>query len=281
MRDLKKIMISVRARNNAFLLQGKDSVYLGYRRKVSDRSRYSILEKEMLIGEILSKDEQPDRLVFFISRPNNDNWRTEIFHDDHAINIHFPWPPVDRWGNEIICPESFWENASIKPSMLDDEETHFREHTLNILQDITFSGCRIYDPACSTGKFLSYILNDFKTCVFLASDRSEKMVSLARNCLPDVFVCDIMQSKVRELQDIIFCRFANHEVIGTAAAKEILIRLFTLLNHKGHLIIFGHTPIACDIRKFVRDYGMQMKTAVGKSTDCDGIFQYYLLQKRV
>lgn len=182
----------------------------------------------MLAGEIIRCEENAEAIVFIIRVPE-DGWRTALFDKENKVNIHFPYPPVYKNGNEMICPTTYWDNVSGTPSTLDDEEAHFREHSVNILKNIIFDGCLIYDPACSTGMFLSYIRNYYQSCCYFASDRSASMVEIAKKQLPNIFICDIMSPTTKDRYDIIFCRFLNQEVIASTCAGAILSTLFTIL----------------------------------------------------
>lgn len=271
------IRVPNRERHDIFIMTTSESIFAGIRKPLSHVA-YSIILPDMIKGPLISLDETKDEITLGIRVLDDPAWREKLLPPCPDYNIHFPWPPLDDEGNEAICPESFWDQMAGTPEKLDIQEAHFRLHTVNLLREIAFPDCRVFDPTCSTGTFLASVKQKLPRLNYFAADRAEKMVLKARQQLPQVVQSDFMQSCDRDRYDIIFCRFANHEVIRHDQAAPVIDKLITLLNKKGYLIIFGHTPVNCDVKNHVRGKNIALKMTSGYSERSAGFFQYYLLQ---
>ena len=278
MRKIIYIRVPNRERHDIFIMTTKESLFAGIRTPFIHDTAYSIILPGMIRGILISLDETRDEITLGIRVPDDPAWRKKLLPACPDYNIHFPWPPLDDQGNEAVCPESFWNQMADTPEKLDRQEAHFRVHTLKLLQDIAFPGCRVFDPACSTGAFLASLKEQLPRLNYFAADRAEKMVIKARQQLPHVAHSDFMQTSDRTRFDIIFCRFANHEVIRHDQTAPVIDKLITLLNTKGYVIIFGHTPVNIDIADYVRGKNIALKMTSGYSERFAGFFQYYLLQ---
>lgn len=279
MGTLSKIIVPEKEKHNVFLVRSPGQCFVGIRKKLNEKSRYSILEKNMLKGRLVSRQDEKESSIFIVSVPSKENWHDDVFASPESTDIFFPYPPRDDNGEEFICPDAFWDELVSVPQKLDTEEKHFRNYTAEILQDHVFRGCTIYDPACSTGEFISAVKEKFPFCRYFASDQSERMVSLTRTKIPDAFVCDIAANENISNYDIIICRFINHEVVKSKVASSILEKITCMLNRKGKVIIFGHTPVALDVPEFARLHDLAVLMCMGYYGDPEGFFQYYILEK--
>lgn len=272
----KELLVAPAQQHNLFLVRNKHQHLLGLRQRLHAQSRYSILEKAMLKGELIHCEEQAAQLRCVVRVPDDATWRDGLFHGD---DIHFPWPPRDASGEEFICPESYWNSQAATPQRLNDQEAHFRAHTLEQLKTLVTPGCRIYDPACSTGEFISSLQHHFPQSRCIASDRSAAMVAETRRTIPDAVVGDVMTLPHPQPYDIVICRFINHEVMSSLAAQQVLRRMVEIVSETGQIILFGHTPVACDVPDFCHQQGLQLLGTIGRSSQPDGVFQYYRLAR--
>lgn len=279
MEKIEKIIVPNSKRYDVFLIRGCNPTFLGIRKKTSNNSKYSILEKSMVKGILIDIIENKDSSTFVIKIPQTTNWR-DLATSQSNIDIFFPYPPTNKDGTEFVCPDEYWNTNALTPEKLDSEEEHFRQYTCNVLKHIVFDGCIIYDPACSTGEFLFYLKKHFPLCEYIASDRSPAMVSIAKSKISNTFVTDITHNNNNLCCDIIICRFLNHEVITSQAAQTALKNIITMLNSNGKIIIFGHTPVILDMLEFSTKNKLNLLTTVGYSKDPEGIFQYYVIEKQ-
>ena len=56
-------------------------------------------------------------------------------------------------------------------------------------------------------------------------------------------------------------------------------KLLLILNSKGIIVIFGHTPVTFDVLKFADDKGLKVLNSIGKLYK-NNIFQYYIIMKK-
>ncbi|MFL9905975.1 class I SAM-dependent methyltransferase [Paraburkholderia sp. RL17-337-BIB-A] len=264
-----------------YLLRGEANAWLGIRSKTHALSRYSVIEPETLQGLILADSTSGDFHYFEVLLPKRANWKQALFDRANRIkgfDIHFPYPPSGETGDEYICPDSFWTECATDPDRLDQEESHFRSFTINVLQDIVYPGCVIYDPACSTGSFSGYLKASLPQCIVLASDASLSMTQAARDKIDRAFVCDALRPALRDNScDILICRFLNHEVMTTTLANKIFSKMVPLIKHNGKIIIYGHTPILIDVPRIIQKYGMTLTSSLAHSEIPNGLFQYYIV----
>lgn len=280
MGTFSRIIVPEKEKHNVFFVRRPGHCFVGIRKKLNEKSRYSILEKNMLKGRLVSRKDEKKNSIFIVSVPPGENWHDDVFTSTESTDIFFPYPPRDDNGEEFICPDEFWDKIVSVPQKLDTEEEHFRNYTAEVLQDHVFRDCTIYDPACSTGEFISTVKEKFPFCRYFASDQSERMVNFARTKIPDAFVCDITSHENISTYDIIICRFINHEVVKSKEASSILKKITYMLNRKGKIIVFGHTPVALDVSEFARMHDLNILRCMGNCDDHEGFFQYYILEKR-
>ncbi|NMM00928.1 class I SAM-dependent methyltransferase [Paraburkholderia sp. RP-4-7] len=275
------VRIGKNEQHSIYFLRGEANVWLGIKSKTHALSRYSIIEPETLQGVILAESTSSDFHYFEITAPKHNNWKQAVFDRASQIkgfDIHFPYPPLGETGDEFTCPDSFWTECASNPIHLDQEEAHFRSFTVNFLRNIVYPGCVIYDPACSTGSFSSYLNASLPQCIILASDASLSMTQAARRKIDRAFVCDAMHPAIRNSScDVLICRFLNHEVVTTTLANEIFSKMVPLIKNNGKILVFGHTPILIDVPRISQQFGMTQTSSLGRSEIPNGLFQYYIV----
>ncbi|CAH2934411.1 MAG: hypothetical protein CPSOU_6544 [uncultured Paraburkholderia sp.] len=276
-------MVITQARlHEMFLLRNAEETWLGMRKRQTRFSRYSIVEPGMLLGKLKKTRADSDCVNFNVDIPREDGWKDSVFEaafHSAGWDLHFPYPPLDENGTAFVCPAAFWETCADDPARLDQEESHFREHTVNMLGEWVKPGAIIYDPACSTGAFLGYVMARCPNYDYVASDASDRMIAMARGRLPHAFVADTQDS--RQLFsgcDVVICRFLNHEVMSGSEAEVALTNVASCCKANGKVIVFGHTPVALDLPRAMEKMGAKAVSALGKSVSPYGIFQYYVYE---
>ena len=276
---IKKITIPKDLCYNIFFLENEELSYIGYRQKLSDESRYSILQEGMLLGKFLKMDVEADSYVIYFIKGDVPYWGKKLSLSCENWDIRFPFAPRDATGAEALCDAQFWQEKAKNAEDLDKEEAHFRGYSIKMLSELPEKPSCIYDPACSTGKFLSTMQEYYPENKYWASDASEEMVKCARSRGLNSFVLDIIKDQPPRSFDIIFCRFVNQEIVQAAKAETVIKKLYSFLEKDGYLIIFGHTPVACNIVDFCKKEKLVLRHRIGWSEAFEGIFQYYILQK--
>ncbi|MFI9387397.1 class I SAM-dependent methyltransferase [Kutzneria sp. NPDC052558] len=171
-----------------------------------------------------------------------------------------------------------WEVDAAEAALLDLGEEHIRRYTRELFGPRlaeAASDIVAYDPACSTGRFLSDFasLNPARIRT-VGQDLSPQMADLARARLERVHVGDAEQPAVAPFSvDILFSRFLNAEVVSTAQARRILPRLALTLKPGGTLVLLGHTPLLLDAADLA-DTGLRVVQTTARQDD--HVFQYYV-----
>ena len=80
----------------------------------------------------------------------------------------------------------------------------------------------VYDPACSTGEFLSDYKNSFPKSHTIGHDLSQEMIDYAKDYVDESFCCNAFDSPLKDNSvDLMFLRFLNSEVVNTQMAYKI------------------------------------------------------------
>jgi hypothetical protein len=280
---MARIVINTTQLNEIFFLRNHaKEMWLGMRKRQTKMSRYSIVEPSMLLGKLKSTHPTQNSINFNIEIPEKEGWQHNVFElaaDSVTWDLHFPYAPRDENGSESICPATFWETCADDPVKLDQEETHFREYTVNMIGKWLKPSNIVYDPACSTGAFLNYVMTYCPEYEYIASDACNHMISLAKKNFPRAFVADTRYSQqLMSGCDVIICRFLNHEVMSACDAELALVNIVNSCKASGKIIIFGHTPVAIDLPKIMKRIGAKPVSTIGKSNSPYGIFQYYVYE---
>ena len=209
-------------------------------------------------------DEAARRAVFAALTPD-----TELIH---------PFVKQREPGREKTGPADGWLVTGERAAFLGMGEEHIRSYTRDrfggqfaaLTEDVV-----AYDPACSTGQFLS----DFATLNparirTVGQDLSKQMVEYAESRLERVYHGDAMRPAVPlGSVDILFSRFLNSEVVTTEQARSILPGLVAALRPGATLVLFGHSPLLLDAHDLV-NAGLRVRQSLARQDDY--VFQYYI-----
>lgn len=191
--------------------------------------------------------------------------------------IH-PFVKQRERGREKTGPTDGWLVTGERAAFLGMGEKHIRRYTRErfaaqystLTEDVV-----AYDPACSTGQFLS----DFATLNAarirtVGQDLSKQMVEYAESRLERVYHGDAMQPAVSPGSvDILFSRFLNSEVVTTEQARAILPSLVATLRPGATLVLLGHSPLLLDVHDLV-NAGLRVRQSLARQDDY--VFQYYV-----
>jgi len=267
-----------------FLLRLAGQTWLG--RKLVPEGRTdpsSVLTPRMLMGEFATMRFTRDRVVFYFTARSAGERAAALARSakDSEADIDFPFPRLDSDWNEALVPPHVWDGTAELADSLDPDEAHFRAAAAIALRDLVRPGDTLYDPACSTGRFISSLGAAFPDCRVLASDASPRMVELARRRIPDAFVADGLGCPVpQESVQVLVVRFLNSEVLSTRAAVDGFHSLLRLIAPGGHALVFGHTPVLPAVRHLAAQNELVVRSAVAATPGTeDEVFQFYLLHR--
>jgi isonocardicin synthase len=197
--------------------------------------------------------------------------RTEIIH---------PFAKQREQGKEKTSPPDGWRVSEKRAAFLGLGEEHIRRYTRGLfgprLARLT-EDVLVYDPACSTGRFLSDFaaINPARIRT-VGQDLSRQMVDFARGRVERLHCGDAACPAVAPGSvDILFSRFLNSEVVSTAQARHILPKLVATLRPGGVLVLLGHSPVLLDALDLA-DAGLRVLQTTARVDDY--VFQYYVAE---
>lgn len=277
------------SRENLFILKTSNYTFCG--RKIA--KEIDIETKTLNIGPMIYPNmilgcfqtyQINDNQVYLYYTPCTQQEIESVFltlqHDKKA-EILYPFSPLnDDFQEHIITFETWNSLNNAQLENLDANESHFRDVTIQYLNNQETRNKVFYDPACSTGTFLEHLKLNFPCGKYIGSDQSKKMVMLAKKKLDFVFQADASNTVQKNIKaDYLFLRFLNMEVVTIKQAYNLFEHLVQLLNADGKIIIFGYTPVRINIQYVADKYNLQIHQCVSEYNG--GIFQYYILQKRM
>ena len=151
--------------------------------------------------------------------------RREVFAAfGRMTEIVHPYPKMETPGRETGTPPEGWFVTEERAAFLGTGERHLRAFTAEILAARWPADREIvaFDPACSTGEFLSTFARAIPGRVrTIGQDLREEIVAYARPKLDRVAVGDALRPAVRPGSvNVLFARFLNSEVVTSAEAAN-------------------------------------------------------------
>ncbi|GGV02254.1 hypothetical protein GCM10010275_46550 [Streptomyces litmocidini] len=183
-------------------------------------------------------------------------------------------------GREKTSPPDGWLVTEERAAFLGLGEDHIRRYTRERFGpwlDAAEGDVLAYDPACSTGQFLSeFAAADPARIRTVGQDLSRQMTDFAASRLEKVVCGDAATPAVEPGSvDILFSRFLNSEVVSTAQARSILPGLVETLRPGGVMVLLGHSPVLLDTVD-LESAGLRVRQAVARQDDF--LFQYYVCE---
>ena len=242
-----------------------------------------MITSAMLLG-VLKKRSKNKRRIKIEYYPFNNEEKLFIFNevkDNRLIDIYYPYKYRDYYSNkEETSPDTGWSFNPEKKEYLGYGEVHFREFTKKYLESLKTDYKIVYDPACSTGEFLSDYKKSFKSSHTIGHDLSKEMIDYAKDYVDEALCCNAIDSPLKNNSvDLMFLRFLNSEVVTTKMAYKIFKVLVNKVRKNGLIIAFGHTPLLIRKEEFMK-YGLEPIICNGYDKKRNDIFQYYVLRVR-
>lgn len=275
--------------HHLFFLRMDGRTWVG--RKVLQLDRHqrwqasSVLKPTMLLGPHVQSQWSNEGLSICF-RPVSPEAKAAFFESALAgpdSEIQFPFPLLDADGQEAVCPPRFWHCNDGLAVQLDAEEQHLREHCAGLLQTSVAAGSLIYDPACSTGRFIAHLAHSLSDCRFLGTDRSASMIEHAKHwhaATPVEFrlldAGDAYASGVR--CDVLILRFLNAEVLTRQQAQTLFESLIGCVEPGGTVLVFGHTPVLLAVNWLAAQFGLRLESSVAARPGQMELFQFYRLR---
>lgn len=206
-----------------------------------------------------------------------------ISGDLSDVEIICPFPLLRETTRKELCsPPEGWIVDDTYDVMLSCGEERIRQYTIAFLDSVTMTAGRLYDPACSTGIFLSTLKKAFPESYTIGQDLSQQMADFSRERVDEVYCGNAMTPKIQTgTADACFVRFLNSEVVTSADAEALLQALLPTVREKGYIVTFGHTPVLLSSSNFRRLPNFTLLQSVGVATDKAGVFQYYVIQRDI
>ena len=241
----------------------------------------SMITAPMLLG-FLKKRNLKNRKITIEYYPFNNEEKKFIFNEikvNRKIDIYYPCKYKDYYTKkEEVSPIEGWSFNPEKKEYLGYGEAHFRKFTSIFLKKMNKNYEIVYDPACSTGEFLSDYKKDFPMSHTIGHDLSKEMIDYAKDYVDESLCCNAINSPLADnYVDLMFLRFLNSEVVSTKMAYKIFKVLVSKVKKNGLIICFGHTPVL--IRKeMFQKYGLIPIICNGYDDKYDAIFQFYVFE---
>ncbi|MFD6240523.1 methyltransferase domain-containing protein [Streptomyces diastaticus] len=183
-------------------------------------------------------------------------------------------------GREKTSPSDGWLVTEERAAFLGLGEQHLRRYTRERFRswcEAADGDLLAYDPACSTGQFLSeFATMDPARIRTVGQDLSSQMADFAASRLERVVCGDAASPAVESGSvDILFSRFLNSEVVSTAQARSLLPALVDTLRPGGTMVLLGHSPVLLDAVDLV-SAGLRVRQTVARQDD--HLFQYYVCE---
>lgn len=243
----------------------------------------SMITAPMLLGFLNSRQKNGRKITisYYPFTKEEKKFIFEILKKDRNYDIYYPYKYRDFYTNkEEKSPEEGWSFNPEKKEYLGYGEVHLRKFTSDYFSksNIIFNNKVVYDPACSTGEFLSDFKKVFSNCYTIGHDLSLEMIEYAKKFVDEYCCCNAINSPLNERSvDLMFLRFLNSEVVSTKEAYNIFKVLKTKMKQKGLIVAFGHTPLLITKEWFEKN-GLKTITCNGYDKERDAIFQYYVFE---
>lgn len=266
------------------ILFGRKILSVMHRNKELTSLNCSRIDANMIIGILKNyKYDTPNITIEYI--PLNDSERLYIYNQikkDKMIDIQFPFTYHDYYTKEEkTSPKDGWKYYENLDIYLARGEKHIRKETINFLSNERLSHDTImYDPACSTGNFLSEIKDNFPFVFTIGADLSSEMMNVAYKKL-DLALCEnAYNSSICDNSiDYLFLRFLNFHVVTKKDALELYKILLKKVKYNGKIICFGHTPVLLK-REELLNNECDLECCSAYDPEYDSKFQYYVLKRK-
>ncbi|KAK7505034.1 hypothetical protein BaRGS_00003604, partial [Batillaria attramentaria] len=244
----------------------------------------SLVTPSMLLGVLEDQRMREDGVVLYF-RSYSDHEKMfvmqSLIKNLKEAELVFPFPVLQPGTlKELSCPPDGWDIDEPLAEQLGEGEVILRQYAQIWLKSLERDDLRLYDPACSTGQFLSSMRSAVPKAHLIGQDLSAQMVSYAKKRLDEIHCGNAIEPKVPENSvDVCFVRFLNSEVVKVKDVLTILEPLSRRVKVGGHLIIFGHTPVLLSAADLRRMHGWRVEQSLGGGAQWGGVFQFYVVKR--
>lgn len=246
----------------------------------------SFVSAGMILG-VFSDQRITETFVNIFYHPLTNGEKLSVMKDitNHKIEnveLVFPFSLLRESTRKELCsPSEGWVVDDAFDVMLGCGEERIRAYTIKFLKTLSTQKLVLFDPACSTGVFLSTLKNAFPESFTIGQDLSKQMVGFSKTRVDEVHCGNAMEPKIAPASaDVVFIRFLNSEVVTSAEAEQLIGALLPTVKKDGYMVIFGHTPVLLSSANFSLIGNFVVKHCIGIADDKSGIFQYYSLQRQ-
>ncbi|MEG1141243.1 MAG: class I SAM-dependent methyltransferase [Clostridia bacterium] len=241
----------------------------------------SMITAPMLLG-VLKNRQKTNRKITIEYFPFTNNEKKTIFDElktNRKYDIYYPYKyRFFTTNKEEVSPEEGWSFNPDRKEYLGYGEIHLRNYTNQYFKSIDLTENNVYDPACSTGEFLSDFKKIHPSCYTIGHDLSQEMIDYAKDYVDESCCCNAMNSPLENNSvNIMFLRFLNSEVVSTFSAYQILKELLPKMKKNSKIICFGHTPVLIT-KNWFEKHNLKVLSCNGYDDVRNAIFQYYVLE---
>lgn len=270
---------------NVFVITAGERRFFGVKRPVSyDPSQRKpdtlscLVGFDDILGELLDVKTELTGYRFSYRQVLDETLTVSLIDQVDRIELTYPFKRLID-GAEWAQPASYWDARAQMPDTLDADEDFLREQSRRVIRENLSEGSTLFDPACSTGRFLEAVGRAIPNARLIGQDANPNMVALARARLDDAHVGDAGTPKCSDkLADLVICRFLNLDVLTTQQAETIFRRLAECVADDGWMLIIGHTPVLID-RTDMAACGFEVRCMVMLTPANHALYQFYLLRK--
>lgn len=245
----------------------------------------SLIRPDMVLGQ-LADQRLTDHSVIVYYHPLDNAEKLQLFRDIYACEgesaeLTFPFPLLKAsTRKEFTSPAEGWQVDNVYDDMLSNGEAHIREYTCRYLRSLKLAKPRLYDPACSTGVFLSTLKSALPDAYTIGQDLSKQMADVSRERLDEAHHGDALEPQIQLASaQVVFIRFLNSEVVTSAQAEMLLAPLLKTVAVGGLFVVLGHTPILLSSANFRYLDNFRLERCVAVDVEKRGLFQYYVLKR--
>lgn len=245
----------------------------------------SFISADMILGLFVDQRITENKIVvhfFSFDQAEKLYFMNQVMNNSFGLpELIFPYPLLRQTTHEELCsPPQGWEVDNAFDVMLGCGEERIREYTIKFMQSVKIRNARLYDPACSTGVFLSTLKKAFPDSYTIGQDLSKQMANISRQRVDEVHCGNAMEPKIEPGSvDYCFVRFLNSEVVKSTEAETLLTALLPTVKKGGFIIIFGHTPVLLSSANYRAIPDFEVVQCIANAVDNSGIFQYYVLKR--
>ena len=245
----------------------------------------SFITANMILGVFIDQRLSDSNITVYYYPLTNPE-KLKVMEDIKANNgkdteIIFPFPLLQESTHQERCtPPEGWMVDEGFAALLGSGEERLRAYSTQFLKEAGYDKPLLFDPACSTGQFLSTLKNVIPGSYTIGQDLSQQMADLAKKKLDEAHCANAATPKIKQgTADAVIIRFLNSKVVKTADAEQLLHALVSTVKLGGYVIVFGMTPVLLSSSNFRSLKDFSLRQCIGVDHSDGGIFQYYVLKK--